>query len=369
MLNRPIFLFISLALIMPLLSGPTNYIMRDAQDPWRPQEPKQTQPQVEAVDRKDERRQGAQADGQTADKNGVFKLDTDMVSLDVMVIDQNNLAVAGLKKEDFAIYEDKVKQTVENVIRKEVPISFGVVIDTSGSMRSKIKTVLDAAVSLIRQMHVDDEAFVASFKTEPELAQDFTSDRRKLEDAIGELYASGGTALLDTIIAASDYASEKGHCRRKALIIFSDGMERNSAFTEEEVIEAINENDVQIYLVGFVDEEAEEKGSYGNSSLREAKHLLSLIADDSGGRAFFPKSINEIPAIADRIAKDLRSQYVVSYYPGNYNLDGAFRTVEVIVNSQGPRKLIARTRRGYYSRNEKRHSPVVTREKATSVTP
>jgi Ca-activated chloride channel homolog len=218
-------------------------------------------------------------------------------------------------------------------------------------------------------MHVDDEAFVASFKTEPELAQDFTSDRRKLEDAIGELYASGGTALLDTIIATSDYAREKGHCRRKALIIFSDGMERNSAFTEKEVMEAINENDVQIYLVGFVDEETEEKGIYGNSSLQEAKHLLSLIADDSGGRAFFPTNINEIPAIADQIAKDLRSQYVVSYYPGNYNLDGAFRTVKVTVNSQGSRKLIARTRRGYYSRNEKGRSPVVTQEKSRGMTP
>jgi Ca-activated chloride channel homolog len=358
MLNRPTFRFISLALILTLSSCLTSY-NTDAQ------EPKQTQPQVDAVDMKDE----TQANGRTANKNAVFKLDTALVTFDVMVIDQNNLAVAGLKKEDFTIYEDKVKQTVENVSRKEVPVSFGIVIDTSGSMWSKIKTVSDAAISLIRQMHVDDEAFVASFKVEPDLVQDFTSDRRALEDAIGELHASGGTALLDSIIATSDYASEKGHCRRKALIIFSDGMERNSAFTEKEVMEAITENDVQIYLVRFVDEEAQEKGIYGNSLLQEAKRLLSQIADDSGGRAFFPKSIDEIPAIADRIARDLRSQYVLSYYSGNYNLDGAFRTVKVIVNSQGARKLIARTRRGYYSRNEKGRSPVVTRENSRGVTP
>jgi Ca-activated chloride channel family protein len=236
-------------------------------------------------------------------------------------------------------------------------------------MWAKIKTVSDAAVSLVRQMYVDDEAFVASFNTEAELEHDFTSDRHELEDAIGELYASGGTALLDAIIGASDYASEKGHRRRKALVIFSDGMERNSAFTEKEVIEAINENDVQVYLVGFVDEEAEEKGVYGDSSLQEAKRLLSLIADDSGGRAFFPKNIDEIPAIADQIAKDLRSQYVVNYYPSNPGLDGAFRTVKVIVNSQGARKLIARTRRGYYSRNEKGRSPVMTQEKSRGIAP
>jgi Ca-activated chloride channel family protein len=357
MLNRGAFRFISLALILTLLSCLTGH-NTDAQ------EPKQTQPQADAMEM-----QGAQANRHTADKNAVFKLDMELVSLDVMVIDQNNLAVAGLKKEDFTIYEDKVKQTVENVIRKEVPVSFGIVIDTSGSMWSKIETVSEAAVSLIRQMQVDDETFVASFKTEYELAQDFTSDRGKLEDAIGELFASGGTALLDAIVAASDYARAKGHCRRKALVIFSDGMERNSAFTEKEVMEAINEDDVQIYLVGFVDEKTEEKGVYGNAFLQEAKNLLSLIADDSGGRAFFPKNINEIPAIADRIAKDLRSQYVVSYYPSNHNLDGVFRTVNVIVNSQGSRKLIARTRRGYYPRNEKGPSPVVTQEKSSGVTP
>src|SRR5215468_5663561 len=158
MLNRPTFRFISLALILALLSGLTSH-NAGAQDPQRPQ----------------------------------------VVSLDVMVIDQNNLAVADLKKEDFTVYDDKVKQTVENVIREEVPISFGIVIDTSGSMWAKMKTVSDAAVSLVRQMHVDDEAFVASFKTEPELAHDFTSDGHELEDAIGELYASGGTALLDAI--------------------------------------------------------------------------------------------------------------------------------------------------------------------------
>src|SRR5262245_58465521 len=299
MLNRPTFRFISLALILALLSCPTSR-NTDAQAPQRPQEPKQTQSQADAVDGKDERRQGPQADEQTADKNGVFKLGMDPVSLDVMVIDQNNLAVAGLKKEDFTVYEDKVKQTVENVICEEVPISIGIVIDTSGSMWAKIKTVSDAAVSLVRQMHVDDEAFVASFNTESELAHDFTADGRELEGALGELYASGGTALLDAIIATSDYASGKGHSRRKALVIFSDGMERNSAFTEKELIEAINENDVQVYLVGFVDEEAEEKGVYGDSSLQEAKRLLSRIADDSGGRAFFPKNIGEIPAIADQ---------------------------------------------------------------------
>jgi Ca-activated chloride channel family protein len=231
-------------------------------------------------------------------------------------------------------------------------------------MKPKLQTVSDAAVSLVRQMRLDDEAFVASFKAESELAQDFTSDRRELEAAIGELYTSGGTALLDAIIATADYAQEKGKNRRKALVIFSDGLEKNSSVKEKEVMEAIKENEVQVYLVGFIHEEMEDNRPFGKSPAKKARDLLSGIADDSGGRAYFPKDVDEIPAIAAQIAKDLRTQYVVSYYPANDKRDGTFRTVQVSVNSQGARKLIARARRGYYARNEKGQSPTSPRKKS-----
>jgi Ca-activated chloride channel homolog len=363
MLNRPTFRIIPPALILALLSVLAIY-KADAQDPPRPPEPKQTPQQKDASDKKGERRHGTQTDEQTADKDAIIKVDTDMVLLDVTVIDQNSTPVMNLKKEDFSVYEDKVKQTVESVSREEVPVSFGMVIDTSGSMKPKLQTVSDAAVSLVKQMRLDDEAFVASFKAESELVQDFTSDRRELEDAIGKLYTSGGTALLDAIIATADYAQEKGKRRRKALVIFSDGLEKNSSVKEKEVMEAIKENEVQVYLVGFIDVEMEENRPFGKSPAKKAKDLLSGIADDSGGRAYFPKDVGEIPIIAAQIAKDLRTQYVVSYYPTNDNRDGAFRNVQVIVNSQGARKLIARTRRGYYARNEKGRSPTVPRKKS-----
>ena len=335
-----------------------------AQDPPRPPEPKQTPQREDARDKKGEKRQGAKADERTVNRDEVFNIDTDLVLLDVTVIDQNNTPVMNLKKEDFSVYEDKVKQTVDNVSREEVPVSFGLVIDTSGSMRTKLQTVSDASVSLIKQMRVDDEAFVASFKAEPELVQDFTADRRELEDAISELYTSGGTALLDAIIATADYAQEKGKRRRKALVVISDGLEKNSSVKEKEVMEAIKEDEVQVYLVGFIDEEMEEKSLFGKSPAKKAKELLSRIADDSGGRSYFPKDISEIPAIAAQIAKDLRTQYVVSYYPSNENRDGTFRTVQVAVNSQGSRKLIARTRRGYYARNEKGQLPTAAQKRS-----
>src|SRR5215475_264987 len=363
MSNQTIFRASSLMLVVALLSLSTIR-SAGAQDPPRPPEPKQAPQRQDARDKKGERRQGARAVEQIGDKQNTIEIKTDLVELDVTVVDQNNLSVMNLKKEDFSVYEDKVKQTIENVNREEVPVSFGLVIDTSGSMRSKLQTVSDASVSLVKQMRVDDEAFVASFKAEPELVQDFTADRRELEDAISDLYTSGGTALLDAIIATADYAQEKGKRRRKVLVVITDGLEKNSSVKEKEVMEAIKENEVQVYLVGFIDEEMEDnKSAFGKSPAKKARDLLSLIADDSGGRAFFPKDISEIPAIAAQIAKDLRTQYVLSYYPTNDNLDGAFRNVQVTINSQSSRKLIARTRRGYYSRNEKGRSPAPTQKK------
>ena len=137
---------------------------------------------------------------------------------------------------------------------------------------------------------------------------------------------------MDAIIATADYAQEKGHRRRKALVIFSDGLEVNSSVKEKELMEAIKEDEVQIYLIGFIDEEMEERNLFGKSPAKKARDLLMRIANDSGGRAYFPKDISEVPAIAANIAKDLRVQYLVSYYPTNERRDGAFRTIQVSVN-------------------------------------
>ncbi|HEY6403357.1 MAG TPA: VWA domain-containing protein [Blastocatellia bacterium] len=362
MSNRTTFQIISPALILALLSLTAAY-NADAQDPPRPPEPKRPPEQQGARERKGDKRQGARADDQAMAGEERIKIDTDLVNLDVTVIDQNNNPIASLKKEDFSVYEDKIKQAIESVSREEVPVSFGMVIDTSGSMRSKLPSVSDAALLLIKEMRRDDEAFVASFRAESELIQEFTADKRELEDAIGSLYTMGGTALLDAIIATADYAQEEGKQRRKALVVISDGYEKNSSVKEREVMEAIKEDEVQVYLVGFIDEE-EEKTLFGKSPVKKAKDLLSRIADDSGGRAYFPKDISEIPAIAAQISKDLRTQYVISYYPSNEKRDGAFRTIQVDVNNAGGRKLIARARRGYYARNAQGQLPAASKKKS-----
>ena len=345
----------------PILAAPLAWLLAlslllpaSAQDPPQPPQSKPAAPQPKSDrQRRADQRQGAQADQQPQeDDPSTIPINTDLVLLDVTVIDQGSNPVFNLTKDDFTVYEDKVKQEIESVSREEVPVSFGLVIDTSGSMRTKLQTVSEAALSLIKGMRTDDEGFVAQFKAEPELVQDFTRDRRELEDALGEIYTGGGTALLDAIIATADYAHEKGKQRRKALIVISDGLEKNSSSKEKAVMEALQEDEVQVYLVGFIDEE-EPGGLFSKAPGKKAKELLTRLAEDSGGRAFFPKDVSEMPAIAAQIAKDLRTQYVISYSPSNDKRDGSFRTIRVVVNPKDNRKLIARTRQGYYARGSR----------------
>lgn len=297
--------------------------------------------------KKEPQRQGAEAEQQPTEKGFVEKIDTDLVLLDVAVIDQSGKPIMNLKKEDFQVFENKIIQTIEDVDIADAPLSFGIVIDTSGSMRTKLQTVSDSALSLVKQMKDTDEAFVAQFKAEAELLRDFTSDKRDLEDGLNELFTGGGTSLLDAIIATADHAHQKGRQRKKALVVITDGVEKNSSWKEKEVIKAIQEDDVQVYLVGILDESDDSASLFGKSATKKAKDLLIHLAEDSGGRAFFPKEASEMPAVMAQIAKDLRSQYIVSYSPTNANRDGTYRTIKVLATPKDNRKLIVRTRQGY----------------------
>ncbi len=308
-----------------------------------PQPPaKQDDPQK----KKEPQRRGAEEDNQP-DTGEALKIGTDLVLLDVAVIDQTGKPIMNLNKEDFTVFEDRVKQAIEDVDRVDAPLSLGIVIDTSGSMRTKLQIVSDSALSLVKQLKETDEAFVAQFKAEAELLRDFTRDKRELEDGLNELFTGGGTALLDAIIATADHAQEKGKQRKKALVVITDGVEKNSNWKEKEVIKAIQEDDVQVYLIGILDESDEGTSLFGKSATKKAKDLLIRLAEDSGGRAFFPKEASEMPAVMAQVAKDLRSQYVVSYTPTNDKKDGTFRAIKVVVDTKDNRKLIVRTRQGY----------------------
>ncbi len=170
------------------------------------------------------------------------------------------------------------------------------------------------------------------------------------EDKVSQSIESVSSEELDAIIATADHAHEKGKRRRKALVVITDGLEKNSSVKEKEVIEVMKEDEVQLYLVGFVDK-VEPGDLFGRSPAKKAKDLLIRLAEDSGGRGFFPTDASETPVIAAQIAKDMREQYVISYYPSNDKHDGSFRSVRVTANLGDNRKLIARTRQGYYAHN------------------
>ncbi len=348
-----------LALVLSGLAAQQPTTKTPAQNPpaKEPQKLEQDNKKKEPLQRK-----GAEAD-EPGEKGYIERIDTDEVLLDVAVFDQIGKPFENLKEEDFTVYEDKVKQEISSVRLESVPLSLGIVIDTSGSMRTKLQTVSESALGLIKQMKETDEAFISQFKAEAELVRDFTRDKRDLEDGLNELYTGGGTALLDALIATADYAQEKGKQRKKALVVITDGVEKNSAVKEKEVTKVIQEDDVQLYLVGILDE-AEETGSLFRRGSK-AKDLLIRLAEDSGGRAFFPKDASEIPAVMAQIAKDLRAQYLVAYIPTNAKKDGTYRTIKVTVNPKDNRKMIVRTRQGYTAKGNPAQAAGETKIRST----
>ncbi len=286
----------------------------------------------------------------------VVALTAELVILDVTVVDRRHHVVADLEKDRFTVYENGVRQEIAFFSREETPVSLGLVLDTSGSMRRKLGKVIAAAKSLMRQSHPEDEYFLVEFKGEVELLEDFTRDVSLIHDALDNLIASGQTALLDAIYLSVEHAQKYGTHRRKAILVVTDGEERDSYYTREQVLERLRGSDVQVYAVGFTEglgeaaifRQTESRRLSGQE--KKARKLLEELARESGGRAFFPQGLDELETIASTIARELRTQYAIGYYPSSPERDGSWRTVRVEVTpdkERGP--LTARTRAGYYA--------------------
>jgi Ca-activated chloride channel family protein len=278
-------------------------------------------------------------------------LHTDLVLLDVTVVDPSNKPVMDLRKEEFGVTEDKVPQKIEFFSREQVPVSLVFAIDTSGSMRPKIDTVVKASTNLVKESRAGDEMAVIEFKDQPELLEEFTSDVNDVIDTLNGLVASRQTAMLDALYLAADYASKEGKNRRKAVLLVTDGLDNDSYYKFNEVVNHLREIDVQIYLIGFISDLERDSGLFKKSAKDKAEGLLNKLAEETGGKAFFPKELSEVHAIAQQISTDLRTQYAIGYYPTNNKKDGTFRAVRVQVNS-GSRRMIARTRNGYTAPRE-----------------
>jgi len=303
------------------------------------------------------------------DPNETIRIETEVVGLNVRVIDRNNRPINNLTQNDFKIYEDNVLQPIDSFSRAEVPTNYSLVLDNSGSLRLQLDKVIEASKIIIGTNRKDDETSIIRFVSSDkiEIKQDFTSNKVDLNDALDNLYVEGGqTAIIDAVYLAAQTVDEyekarnKDDKKRRALILVSDGEDRDSYYNEQQLFELLRESDVQIYVVGFVNELSKEGGFISKSPQAKAKSFLERLAQETGGKAYFPNSVSELNTIAGDIASELRTQYLVSYYPTNNDKDGKFRNIKVVVND-GPnkQKRIAVTRTGRKASPENSSKPTL----------
>src|SRR5579859_2251137 len=273
-----------------------------------------------------------------------IKVDVNFVVLHTSVLDDRGRFVDGLKQENFRVLEDKAEQKLSVFKREDVPVSMGLVIDNSGSMRDKRPRVNEAALTLVQGSNPQDEAFVVNFNDDYylDLDKDFTSSIPELKEALERIDSRGSTALYDAIIGSLDHL-KKGVKEKKVLLAVTDGEDNTSRNSLEKTLREIQKTSTVIYTIGLL-------GQENKRSAKNAKKALSEIALASGGLAFFPENVDDVHAICEQVAHDIRHQYTLAYYPSNGAKDGTFRTVRVdVIPPRGKGKLVARTRNGYYA--------------------
>ncbi|MDT5269468.1 MAG: Ca-activated chloride channel [Acidobacteriota bacterium] len=319
--------------------------------------------------------------GQQVDPDEVVTIDTSLVNLHIRVIDRDNRPINDVSKSDFRVFENGVAQDVQFVSREEVPITYGLVVDNSGSLRSQIAQVVEAGKTIVESNKPGDETFVVRFISSDEIKimQDFTADKQALGDALDDMFIEGGqTAVVDAVYLAAEHASERRgksgdpaeEKRRRALILVTDGEDRNSFYKTEQLFESLKEEDVQIYVIGFVNELEKERGFISKSKRDKAVSLLDRLAHETGGRTFYPTSLSELPGIAEQITKDLRTQYVIGYRPLAKGRPGEFRPVRVAVaDGRGGEKRIAVTRSGYTAKPSQTGAPQPAPSNKSNTTP
>jgi Ca-activated chloride channel family protein len=272
-----------------------------------------------------------------------------VVKLNVLVTDSSNQRVSDLQQEDFRVSEDGKPQTISYFSREELPVSYGLVVDASGSQRTLLNYTIEAGRNIVSSNKPEDEAFVMRFVDADtiQVEQGFTSNKAALSDALDNIYVEGGlTALIDAVNQSLDYLKKGKRSAespaRQAIILITDGEDRGSRTHADALLNRLREEDAQIFIIGLT------KMSNLQSSREKAASFLTRIAEASGGRAFFPKSPAELPGVVEEITRNLHMQYVIGYTPTNAARDGSYRKVQVTVpDSQTRKKLNVVARPGY----------------------
>jgi VWFA-related protein len=277
-----------------------------------------------------------------------IKTQVNLVVLHVSVLNDRSVFVPGLMEENFRVLEDKVEQKLSVFKQEDVPVSFGLVVDNSGSMRDKRPQVNAAALTFVKTSNPQDEGFVVNFNDDYYLdtEHDFTSDLTEMRTALERIDARGSTALYDAVIGSLDHL-KKGTRDKKVLLVVTDGEDNASRHSLENVVEQAQRANAVIYDVGvFSDDDIK----HNHRAMKKARTALSDLANATGGLAFFPETADDTEAICTQIAHDIRNQYTLAYYPTNSARDGSFRTVQVQVTPpRNAGKLSVRTRTGYYA--------------------
>jgi VWFA-related protein len=285
---------------------------------------------------------GAKAE---AEQDAVFSSDTRLVPLNVTVTEKSGHLVTNLPQSAFTVLENGAPQAIKLFKSEDVPVSIGLIIDNSGSMRDKRQAVESATLALVKSSNPQDEAFVVNFNDEAYLdTPHLTNDIKILEQALTKINAKGGTAMRDALRMSMDELRKKAKRDKKVLLVVTDGNDNASTETLEAVVRDAQQSDVLIYAIGLLSQEERKEA-------RSAKRALDLLVTSTGGQVFYPNSVTEVEAIAKEVARDIRSQYTIAYTPSNSVLDGTFRTIKVLVKSRN--NPIARTRMGYYATKDR----------------
>ncbi len=290
-----------------------------------------------------------------------FRRDVDEVVLNATVLDDNGRIVNDLKQDNFHVFEDGVQQTIASFQHQDIPVSIGILIDNSGSMRDKRLAVNTAALDLVKASNPQDEAFIVNFSDEAFIDQDFTSSIPKLRDGLAHIDSKGGTALYDAVVASADQLAKGAKRPKQVLLIVTDGEDNASSLNLEQTIRRVQ--DLQgpvVYSIGLLFGD-----SGGGREARRAKRALQLLSSETGGIAYFPKSLDYVDQICAEVARDIRNQYTIGYHSTKPASQGGYRIVKVVASAAGHGKLTVRTRSGYYPKTDNQNSPNKTAQNKT----
>lgn len=276
-----------------------------------------------------------------------FGTGIEVINLTVTVTDAQGRLVPGLERDAFSVFEDGVKQELALFNKDRLPLSVVLLMDSSASMEDKVGPARAAAKRFVSTLVPEDRARVVAFNNRIDVLQDFTNDKAKLNEGIDRLLPSGATALHNAFyISIKDLQKEKQQgagARRQAIILLSDGENTASIVTDEQVIDLARKAEISIYSIRLT---ADYEGDKGRAAFSQATHLLSVLARETGGQAFFPAQIQELDSVYDRIAEEMRTQYSLGYVPTNLRRDGRYRRIVVRVPARD--NVVLRYKLGYF---------------------